>query len=105
MFKGLLDSEVGESFIALILGYGLNYAPGIKDDPRVQKLSEEFRINGMAVAGNALVGAAMESFLPVLTGALAALPAEETSKPRIVESTEEQEEEEVVPPARASKRA
>jgi hypothetical protein len=47
----------------------------------------------------------MESFLPVLTGALSALPAEETSKPRISESSEEEEEEEVVPPARVSKRA
>lgn len=105
MLKEVLDSEVGDSLIALILGYGLNYAPGLKDDPRIQKLSVEFRVNGMAVAGNAIVGAAMESFLPVLTGALSALPAEETSRPRITESSEEQEEEEVVPPARASKRA
>eukprot|EP00697_Spironema_sp_BW2_P001901 gnl/Spiro4/12551_TR6641_c0_g1_i1.p1 gnl/Spiro4/12551_TR6641_c0_g1~~gnl/Spiro4/12551_TR6641_c0_g1_i1.p1 ORF type:complete len:368 (-),score=-0.65 gnl/Spiro4/12551_TR6641_c0_g1_i1:707-1810(-) len=105
MLTEVLDSEVGDSLIALLLGYGLNYAPGLKEDPRIQKLSEEFRINGMAVAGNAIVGAAMESFLPVLTGALSALPVEETSKPRISESSEEEEEEEVVPPARASKRA
>jgi len=51
MLKEVLDSEVGDSLIALLLGYGLNYAPGLKDDPRIQKLSEEFRINGMAVAG------------------------------------------------------
>jgi hypothetical protein len=105
MLKEVLDSEVGDSLIALLLGFGLNYAPGLKDDPRIQKLSEEFRINGMAVAGNAIVGAAMESFLPVLTGALQALPAEEASKPRIVESSEEEEEEVVAPPARRSKSA
>ncbi len=105
MLRGLLDSEVGDSIIALILGYGLTYAPGLKDDPRVQKLSAEFRVNGMAVAGNAVMGAAMESILPVLSSALQALPAEETSKPRITESSEEHEEEDVVPPARASKRA
>jgi hypothetical protein len=47
MLKEVLDSEVGDSLIALLLGYGLNYAPVFKDDPRIQKLSEEFRINGM----------------------------------------------------------
>lgn len=94
MFKALLDSEVGDSLISLILGFGLNYAPKLKDDPRVQKLSEEFRINGMSVAGNAIVGAAMDTLLPVLNSALQSLPEEENSNARITEASEEEEEEE-----------
>lgn len=109
MLKSLLDSEMGESIVALLLGYGLNYAPGLKDDPRVQKLSEEFRVKGMEVAGNAVVGMAMESFLPVLTKALEALP-EEKSQLRLADSSspsssseEEQEEEEVKPAKKAAR--
>ena len=90
MFKMLLDTEVGDSMIALILGYGLNYAPGIKDDPRVQKLSEEFRVQGMTVAGNMVMGMAMETFLPVLTNALSSLP-EETSQVRVNSTNNEED--------------
>lgn len=104
MLKMLLDTEMGDSIISLMLGYGLNYAPGLKDDPRVQKLSEEFRVNGMSVAGNAVIGAAMESFLPVLTNALAALPAEGSAF-RVKDADDSESEEEEEAPVKAVKSA
>lgn len=93
ILQGLLDSEMGESIIALMIGYGLNYAPGFKDKPQVIKLAEEFRVRGMTTAGNAVMEMAMGSLLPVLTTALNALP-EETSNVRVVGAHSEQEEEE-----------
>lgn len=104
MLKDLLDTEVGGSVVALILGFGLQYAPGLKDDPRIQKLSEEFRVHGMSIAGNAVITQAAESFLPVLTSALKALPEVEASGARLAEE-EEEEEEDVAPPVKIAKTA
>lgn len=103
MFSEMLDTEIGEAVISMMLGFGMNYAPVISEDPRVQKLAEEFRTNGMATAGNAVVGVAMESFLPVIQNALKALPAVEEEKtetkarvhaPSAPDTDDEEEEEE-----------
>jgi len=101
MLKMLLDTPVGDAIVALVLGYGLTYAPGLKDDPRVVRLSSELRTKGMTDAGNMVVGMAMESFLPIITGALSALPEAETSAVR-VSREEEEEDEDVSPPAKKS---
>ena len=75
--KMLLDSEIGEAAIAMLAGLGLTYAPVVSLDPRAQKLAGEFRVNGMAKAGNVLVETMIGSFLPIVQSALAKLPAEE----------------------------
>jgi hypothetical protein len=98
----LLDTEMGASLVALLLGFGLNYAPVISEDPRVERLAGEFRVHGMATAGNAVVGVALEHIMPVVQSAIASLPAvtEETTtttKARVTDSlpaSSEQEEEE-----------
>lgn len=74
-----LDTEWGSALLGTIAGHGLNYVPGLKDDPRVKRLAEEFRISGMTTVGNEIVEAAFKQFLPVLTSALASLPAEAES--------------------------
>lgn len=101
VFRSLLDSEMGESIIAMMLGVGLKYAPMVKDDQRVQKLAEEFRVQGMTTAGNAVMEMAMGSILPVLTTALNSLP-EETNAIRVGE--EEEEEEKSLPAAKSATR-
>ena len=80
MFKTILDSEIGDAFVALLLGYGLNYAPQIKDNPKVVKIAAELRTQGMATGGNLVFGAAMDTLLPTLTEALKALPDETSSE-------------------------
>lgn len=90
----LLDTEWGAGLIGMLAGHGLNYVPGIKEDPRVKRLAEEFRVASMATVGNQIVEAAMEQFMPTLTNALAALPSEATSSSRL-EAPKSEEEEEV----------
>jgi hypothetical protein len=109
-FKSLLDSEVGDAIVSTIVGYGLLYAPMVKNNPRAQKLSEEMRVAGFSIAGNALMSAVTGELLPVLSKALAELPEEEEELTglRAVPSSEEKEEEEdeevAAPKRRANKR-
>ncbi len=82
----IMETEAGNAIVSLLIGYSLTYAPKISEDARFQKLSEEFRVNGMATAGNAVIGVAMEELLPVITSAMELLPPEE--KVRVAELNE-----------------
>jgi hypothetical protein len=90
----MLDSEFGTSLVSLLIGLGLTYVPHISNDPRAQKLATEFRTEGIATAGNMVFDVAIEHFLPVITGALNALPQETTVRvaetPRIETKTNDQ---------------
>lgn len=105
-FSKFLDTEFGAALISFALGSGLHYVPHFGDDPRVQRLAEEMRVNGMATAGNAVIGEAMAHVLPALTEVLQKLPAvensnnvrvEEARDSKLAEALEEEtaEEEEV----------
>jgi hypothetical protein len=74
-----LETEWGAAILGTIAGHGLGYIPGLKDDPRVVRLAEEFRISSMTTVGNEIFEAALGQLLPVLTTALNALPAEAAS--------------------------
>lgn len=101
-FASFLDTEFGQAIISTMLGLGMNYIPHFGEDPRVQKLAEEMRVNGMATAGNAVIGEAMNVFLPAITQILSNLPAAEETETVRVEDTksleraarDEEEEEE-----------
>ena len=98
-----LDTEFGMAIMSGVLGIGLNYLPeqlgGAR--PEVARLAEEMRINGMATAGNAVVGEVLQHALPALQQILSTLPAlEEGSsnirveeKQHLVEALEEDTEE------------
>lgn len=73
----LLDSELGEAFISVILGYTLTYAPNISEDERVKKLAKEFRTGGMSTTFNVAFEAIMTTVAPALKDALNLIPAEE----------------------------
>jgi len=91
--REVLDTEIGDAIVSTFLGYGLTYVPQLKDDPRAVKLAEEFRITGIATAGNLAVNSAMEYVLPVVSSAMASLPAVEASVEEQVRiATEEAEE-------------
>jgi predicted DNA-binding antitoxin AbrB/MazE fold protein len=75
VIEELLDSEVGMSVISLLLGYGTAYIPGgLGEDPRVQKLSKEFRIEGMATAGNMVADTLMTYLAPAVLEGVSKLP-------------------------------
>jgi hypothetical protein len=115
--KDLLESEVGTALIQVLLGYALPYVPGVKNDPRGERLSKEFRVGGTAVAGNVVIGTAMEYLLPAIQEAMKSLPdmpsLTETAKSRVTalpkkanketlaEAIGESEEEAVTEPKRA----
>jgi hypothetical protein len=90
----MLDTDVGAAVISMILGIALTYVPKISEDPRAQRLAGEFRTESMAIMGNTLMDTAIEHFLPVLTGALNALPQETTVRvaevPKVETKTNEQ---------------
>lgn len=101
----MLDTEFGTALIDLVAGMGLTYAPKISEDSRVQRLAGEFRVEGMATAGNAIFDIASQHLLPVVMQAIASLPepAAETTQVREGEAPkeiEEHEEEAVSPPAK-----
>ncbi len=70
----LLDSELGTISIKLALGYALQYIPMIKDDPRAIRLGKEFRVSGMAAAGNLVFDELLGVLTPILTEGLKNLP-------------------------------
>lgn len=74
MTAELLDSEAGSAFVSMVLGHGLNYAPGIGEDPRVVRLAEEFRVAGYATGMNVVFGALMQYMLPGIMEAMSKLP-------------------------------
>ena len=101
----LLDTEFGSAILALIVGTGLTYAPHISEDARVKRLAAEFRVSGMATAGNAVMDTAVQYFLPVIMNALSALPEETadikariTNPPENAKEEEDEEESAVAPP-------
>jgi hypothetical protein len=92
----ILDSPLGDIFVSGMLGYGLTYVPGFGQDPRIQRLAKEFRVGAMTQAGNEIMGVAMESFLPEISGILDKLPeVKEVAKTRVAAPTDEAIEAEV----------
>jgi hypothetical protein len=89
----VLSSDAGLALISMLLGVGLTYVPHLQDDPRVTKLAEEFRISGMTNAGNFAFETLFQYFMPVISGALSALPEPPAQKVR-VQIPEEAEQEE-----------
>jgi hypothetical protein len=74
VLKEMLESEFGTAMVSALLGYGLVYMPKLKEDPRVVKLSKEFRVNGVATAGNEIMSIGFQYMMPALTQAMESLP-------------------------------
>jgi hypothetical protein len=69
-----LDTDVGTGLISVLLGHLLPHAPVIGTDPRVELISKEFRIAGMANTGNAIIGEVVQHILPGVSEALKQMP-------------------------------
>jgi hypothetical protein len=75
--REMLDTDLGEALISTLLGYGLTYIPMLSEDPRAQTLAEEFRINGIAIAGNVVADSVFQHLMPAITNAMDKLPPAE----------------------------
>lgn len=54
-FAKFLDTDVGLSFLNVLMGTIIDNVPQLQDNKNALRLGEEFRVNGMTVAGNALL--------------------------------------------------
>jgi hypothetical protein len=70
----MLDTEGGTAFVSCMLGHGLPHAPVIGADPRVVRLTEEFRVAGYAQGMNLLFSALVQYVMPGVLAALQSLP-------------------------------
>lgn len=82
----MLDTQAGQAFISTLIGMALTYAPVISNDPRAAQLADEFRINGIATAGNAMMDVAVEHFFPVIASVLSNLPAPPNAEVRVADT-------------------
>lgn len=90
-----LKTEWGTAAIGMVAGHGLTYIPMIKDNPKAQRLAEEFRIASMTTAGNELVSMLLAALAPALQTVLASIPEETSSSLEGQKSSEEEMEIEV----------
>lgn len=85
--KGLeafLETDLGLSLVSFGIGTALSQAP--IEDPRVHRLADEFATEGIAKAGNTLIGALAESVLPIFNNTMDKLP-QPVATARIAEGT------------------
>lgn len=73
----VLDTEIGQAGVSFGLGMLLVKFPGIGSDPRMQRLCEEFRIEGMALAGESLLDTVFKQLTPTFVNVLNNLPKED----------------------------
>lgn len=72
----MLNTQYGVGLISFLLGMGLQQTDLVQDE-RVEKIAEEFRIEGMSGVGNQVFSALMDALVPVISKTLTTLPKEE----------------------------
>jgi hypothetical protein len=82
--KEMMATEFGAILIRASLGYGLTYMPMVSEDPRVQKLAEEFRVSAIDSGMEQVMGGVMQYLAPAVMQAVAALPPLETAIPNVL---------------------
>lgn len=72
MFEAVLDTEIGSSLIAAVLGVTLDYVPQLKDNTHAQILIDELQQEGVAIAEevvfDAIVAQLKPDLLPIVQG-------------------------------------
>jgi hypothetical protein len=69
-----LDTEIGTAVLSTCVGVGFNYIPPFNKDKRAKTLAREFRVGGMALAGNLLADKVLTDLLPKMEAILGSLP-------------------------------
>jgi hypothetical protein len=75
-FAKFLDTDVGLSFINILMGVIIESVPQIKENKNSSRLGEEFRVNGMSIAGNAAFDKVFSDLLPQVMSVITSLPEE-----------------------------
>jgi len=89
--EDVLDSEVGLAIISTMMGYSLTYSK--YQDERIQRVASEFRAEGMATAGNAMIDEAMKYIVPAIKEHMNEIPDD---KFRVEEAKQVERQDEVV---------
>lgn len=90
--SNFLDTEIGTAVLSAFVGVAFNYIPPFNKDERAKTLAREFRVGGMALAGNLLADKALADLLPKMSQILESLPMVNKPKLRIADMAEEYEE-------------
>jgi len=94
--SNFLDTEAGTAGLSTVVGLMLAYFPSFKNNKRAQGLAKEFKVSGLAAAGNLLASKAVQDLLPRFNNLVEMLPAHK--KIRVADTLpvyEELEEEKV----------
>ena len=76
LFSKMLDTEMGSSFISMMIGLSMTYAPKIKDNDTVKILAQEFRTQSIAIASSEVFNLLMNNFSELLISNIQSLPIE-----------------------------
>ena len=90
--SNLLDTEIGTAGLSTVIGVMLSCLPSFKNDKRAQGIAKEFKVSGMALAGNLLAAKAVQDLLPKINSLADILPVPKipfvlTQKIRVAEPT------------------
>lgn len=106
--SNFLDTEVGTAILSASVGVMFNYIPPFNKDERAKTLAREFRVGGMALAGNLLADKALADLLPKMSTILESLPTLSSNKPQTkvrIANFEEYEEYQEPEPTKAISKA
>jgi hypothetical protein len=73
--SNLLDTEIGTAGLSTVVGLMLAHLPKFKNDELAQGIAKEFKVGGLALAGNLLAAKTIKEFLPSLGNTIESLPA------------------------------
>ncbi|HUU88140.1 MAG TPA: hypothetical protein VMX17_10360, partial [Candidatus Glassbacteria bacterium] len=93
----VMDTKAGEAFLSSLVGMGLTFAPGeFMQDARIQLLAEEFRVNGLHKAEDAIMSSIMSALTPTImqtiSNSLESLPDVEEEAPLLKKNQKTEEE-------------
>lgn len=72
--KEIFETPFGDALISYFIGQGLTHMPFLKENDKVISLAKEFRVNGMAVAGNQIIDSITQYIIPALKDTIKSLP-------------------------------
>jgi hypothetical protein len=71
--RDVLDSQFGLAITSSVIGYSLTYSK-YNENIKVQKIADEFRIEGMTIASNAIINEMMEYLAPIIKKSMLEIP-------------------------------
>lgn len=83
--KSFIESEFGTSLVAMMAGMSIHY--GMKDNNKAQVLSNEMRVQAIALVGNEIAEKLTSSVLSTVREAISKIPEEEAEAEEAIDKT------------------